>query len=696
MLSRPPRSYASVDPPTLSDSGRTSTRLKVERRLARNLAVLTGVAVDDHPSGRTWVARYGDLTVAEISRGWPRAITSEVDKAEPEPTGLDVIANASLHRYGPETKAALVLAGADELFRTVEQTMVDVLSVVCTSDDGLPLADAMRVTAWASLIADLYQAQPALFVAAVQARAVQRSATAEWWPAVRSEPQRKVEFPPMPAAYDHETHPSQLGVLDRVMREHVAPRSPVAAGSFESEGGGPSDAFLVESLVDRWLRHLLYSADGGVAWVAEDSRGSYVDAFQPHLAALSSFAADAQGQYFKVVPFVLGDNNVTEPEAFAKSNPSHTRRLVPRTPSLPEFAKLPRDSQEALARTSVQMLRVLRDSSSFVGGPMLEQTLPALEAWASLTRNVLGADNLTTRWVELVRARLALNHYRLQADPASLETMQNSLLTAFAAMRDMAVEGAICQGDWVELVYDCGAPLNAMWQDLQLAGRAKESQAVLSQLRGDWATALAVVGIDATQPSLHPISVQPGLAGLLHNYVGFQVKLDDVGARLAALTLGRSQLLPARQQVADVRGTDTALRTSLQVLLRGASLTLPMVTSEGDREALLSDIRSYSNKLRHTQMVEGLMADGEHPDRTGHVNCLGALALGLVVLVEMEEPVELDYLQRCLNKAVAAAMRASKVTRVADLSVQAERIAELMDTVRRFRLLTGREVRVNL
>lgn len=698
---RPPATYASVHAPALVPG---ADRPRVEIRLARNLAVLMGVVVRDHPSGRTWVTRYGDLTVSEIGRGWPRPLSGEKVAArdegdeeeahEPEPPHLDVIANATLHRFGPETKAALVVAGSDILFQPLERMMSDVLEVLGTSDDGQPLADSMRVTAWASLVADIYQSQPALFVAAIQARSVQRSATGRWWPVTHRRPQRKAEFPIVPQVFDGVTHPSDLGVLDRVMREYVKPRSPLSAAATEGEGGGPSETFLAESLTDRWLRLLVYSADGGSAWIGQDDDGSYVDAYQPHLAALSSFAVDAYGQYDKIVPF--GADPTTQPEVFRRGDPMHVKRMIPRTPSLPEFAKLPKATQEALARTAVQMLRVLRDSSVFASAPMLEESLPCLESWSTLTRNVLGTDNDTTKWVELVRARLVLNHHRDSADGDVLVAMQQAVRMSYEGLRQAAAAGRMCLGEWVEVVYDSGANLNSMWQDMLVSGRTDEAIELRSGLERDWADVLTAVGIDANRPELTSSTAQPGLAGLIHNYIGFQVRLPDTDARLAALNIGRSQLLPARQQVADVRGNDTALRTSLQVLLRGSCLTLPDVADASARDVLLSDIRRYTRLLAQTQLVQSLMSDAEQPERTTHLNCLEALSLGLVTLGEEGDPCDARLLQRYVNKAVVACLRAGNVRQLSELSDDSARIGLLLEIIRRFRGLTGLDVKVDL
>jgi hypothetical protein len=81
-----------------------------------------------------------------------------------------------LNRFGPDTKAGVVLAGANRLLRTATSAVGSVCGHLASSG-----CDAqIRLAVWAGLVLEVYRAQPALVVAAVQARLVQRSLSARW------------------------------------------------------------------------------------------------------------------------------------------------------------------------------------------------------------------------------------------------------------------------------------------------------------------------------------------------------------------------------------------------------------------------------------------------------------------------------------------------------------------------------------
>src|SRR5690606_15387843 len=115
----------------------------VEVRVARKVAPLFGLASDIEPFRRSWVCDFTALTLAEIGRGAPspdRSERSQLDNATAGPdatAGLEaqpsdgwrwsgravwsprgghlpgVLSNATLNRYGPDTKAGAVLAAAN-------------------------------------------------------------------------------------------------------------------------------------------------------------------------------------------------------------------------------------------------------------------------------------------------------------------------------------------------------------------------------------------------------------------------------------------------------------------------------------------------------------------------------------------------------------------------------------------------------
>jgi hypothetical protein len=176
----------------------------VAARIARKVGPLFGVVWEQNPFGCTWVCDFGRITLAEIARGAPypaRDVQAELDarvaldgagsgNSEPHawlsagravwtsrrgPTPAS-IAHATLNRYGPDTKAAVVLAGANRLLQDVTAAVAEVSRYLASGDTGAEI----RLAVWAGLVLEAFRGQPALIAAAVQARAIQRALTTPW------------------------------------------------------------------------------------------------------------------------------------------------------------------------------------------------------------------------------------------------------------------------------------------------------------------------------------------------------------------------------------------------------------------------------------------------------------------------------------------------------------------------------------
>jgi hypothetical protein len=158
-------------------------------RLARTIAPLFGVSWPAGPFGRTWVCDYAALTLAELARGAPLPTKPErapLTRTEPagagEPatgwgwsgravwtapggTAPAVLANATVNRFGPNTKAAVVLTAANRLL--AEATAA--IETVCGELNDSPAGPQMRLAIWAGLVLEVFRGQPALVVASIQA-----------------------------------------------------------------------------------------------------------------------------------------------------------------------------------------------------------------------------------------------------------------------------------------------------------------------------------------------------------------------------------------------------------------------------------------------------------------------------------------------------------------------------------------------
>lgn len=94
----------------------------------------------------------------------------------PQSTLPGALTNATLNRYGPDTKAAAVLAATNRLLADATAAV----AAVCRHLAAVDCDAEVQLAIWAGLIVEVYRAQPALVVAAIQARQVQRSLSARW------------------------------------------------------------------------------------------------------------------------------------------------------------------------------------------------------------------------------------------------------------------------------------------------------------------------------------------------------------------------------------------------------------------------------------------------------------------------------------------------------------------------------------
>ncbi|GAA0743610.1 hypothetical protein Drose_15100 [Dactylosporangium roseum] len=271
----------------------------VEVRVARKVAPLFGLGADLEPFRRTWVCDYTQLSLAEIGRGAPfpdRATRARWD-AEPPPgaTPADggagwawsgravwsgagtlpgALSNATLNRYGPDTKAAVVLSAANRLLRGPSAAVA--AAARWLAETG---CDAeVRLAVWAGLVLEVYRAQPALVVAAVQARQVQRSLSARWGgqvdPAGVTAAGAPCEIGPPSGRGDQDETAARWRPTDFDLVDATLPALRLADDSPIGPGLVTSDA--VDDMASAWCHRLLgIGRPGrGVLWLIEEPGGA--------------------------------------------------------------------------------------------------------------------------------------------------------------------------------------------------------------------------------------------------------------------------------------------------------------------------------------------------------------------------------------------------------------------------------------
>ena len=284
-------------------------------RLARKVAPLFGVRWEHNPFARTWVCDYAALTLAELARGAPmptkpdRVVTS-IDAAEREP-GIDenaaepttgwgwsgravctapgasapaVLANATLNRFGPNTKAAVVLTAANRLM----QESTAAIEAVCGDLNDSPAGPQMRLAIWAGLVLEAFRGQPALVVAAIQARAVQRSLTARWGAQVGlgdlGASAARCEIGAAGIAEQPDPwHPIRFALIDDTLE------------LLDLSAAGPTGPDRQADIAAAWCRRLLNMGrpGSGMVWLLEDEQGHrFAHSYQRVGAMVAPFVAE--------------------------------------------------------------------------------------------------------------------------------------------------------------------------------------------------------------------------------------------------------------------------------------------------------------------------------------------------------------------------------------------------------------------
>lgn len=307
----------------------------VAARIARKVGPLFGVVWKQNPFGCTWVCDFGRITLAEIARGAPypaREVQAELDvRTVPDgaesgntgphawlPAGRAVwtprrgptpasIAHATLNRYGPDTKAAVVLAGANRLLQDVTAAVAEVSRHLASGN----AATEIRLAVWAGLVLEAFRGQPALVAAAVQARAIQRALTTPWG--------QHLWLPGLPDSARCEFGAAAMDGLpaEPPGQEPASPQLPTSFDLIDAtlpqlglplpDTDGPllSHREMLDDIATRWCHRLLQIGfpGRGIAWVDEATPGHRsVQTYVRVGSAIAPFVAEV----FSALPIADG------------------------------------------------------------------------------------------------------------------------------------------------------------------------------------------------------------------------------------------------------------------------------------------------------------------------------------------------------------------------------------------------------
>ncbi len=598
-----------VSPPS-APSGRLNNAQRTSLRLARNVAVLFGVGVPGAAVGsKPRMSDYNALTSADVGRGAPP------DAERPDKTP---IASATLSKYGPETKAALVLTGANELFGTVEQTMRDVLRLVSQSEDARPLADSMQITAWAALLLDAYEAQPALTVAALQARAVQRAALIDWAPWVDedSEPETdSIEFGTVRnragRAADRSREARTLDIFDGLMHDEVTPSA--VRGDYEA-----NNQLLADDLVDRFANQLLRgSMETGLARVTVDDEGRRrIDVALSRLSLLVGFTEANMQIFHLVAPYEESGpgRGRRDREPYDPADRTHWRRLLPRTPTKAELARLDSDAAYETIRTLTTMLRVLRVTRK-VPREMRTACRGRLGQLATLAEATFGVDTypaLETRAAHLAAVASDLRYRKFKDFDAPYESTLEAgtaLFDVYGKVRDRYRE-QMNPGAWLEFMNMLSARLDGWAREIADSGDLDRCRTIQRQLCADWVEAFTRLGVNPLTRPPHVLKQRGrGIATSLHDWVALAIRITDAPKVYSrALLMAREVVIPMRRELAIRRGNDRSYRRTLEEVSFGICDGLGSLPP-GEAADALSQLAYIGQELRMTSRVQQLLGD---------------------------------------------------------------------------------------
>lgn len=691
-------------------------------KLARHVAVLFGVDVPENPTDTVWVSDFNKVTVGDVGRGAPKLtaprdkklghlplkgwylvdralVAGPIGKAGEIGTtpaifagGVDEVPSATLNRFKPDTKAAALLTGAEQLFAGLEEVYRDTIRVLGILDDGSSLADNMRIGVWASLVAETYRCQPALFSAVVQARLAQRAALSTWKPvvpAVQAAESASCEFGEK--GNEDYWEPVTLGILDGVIRNHVRPSiSPQdslhsllrngqsilevekptgseAEGSPGSETEGspgsddPNRDYLIDGLVDRWCRHLTQSSDRGLMWTVQEQRHRTVEIYLSGQVPLSRFLAEVHLLYPMVLPYGM-QNQEDNWQRFDPADEEHRRRVRPRIPSRAEMGQVPEKSRMAIVHTLICLQRTLRSGAEFKHPQMTKEVSDDQQRVADLSESLWGPNaalSALSRHLWL-RGRISSGRER---DVEFVAKNWPSFMDGLRLLRCLREEGKLSAGEWVDIFAGTSPILNARSRDLAATGFEPEAKALRAELMEDWQDVLRILNINVDLESENsseleaPDTSMTGLAMLLHNYLGSSLRMESDYKRLSAVRFGQKVVLPLRRMVSEDRKNDSAVRLSIQIIARAAARLATLTTDEAIRNEMLEASASLLEDLLKTKLVKELMGGKRTPKDASDLNVCNAISEAALTLLESESKgtvLNMEETLRILNMSSAA------------------------------------------
>ncbi|MGI9001466.1 MAG: hypothetical protein ACR2GH_07340 [Pseudonocardia sp.] len=587
----------------------------VPARLARKLAPLFGVPWPTGPFGpRTWVCDYNKITLSEIARGAPLPTRGQATRTRAEVdagwaivdrigvTGTNSalpneIPNATLNRFGPDTKAAVVLTAANRLLEPVTRAVESALRLLVAAD-GAPLPASARIAAWAALLVEAFRTQPALVAAAIRARTIQRELLVAWHlplaASIAGLPLTRCEVggPSREESRSADSHPRDLELADHTVRElhTTAP----------------------DEVVDRLLRELIAIGtrqSSSHLWLSERAPDQLVvEALIPPTELVSRYVAQVRS--------LFGDGD-------------DTARVLPRVPRVVDLDGLPVPARRAVVLALLAVLRHVQFDAE-----QREQTRSAiilqLAEVATLATGALGSDD---PMAVLARCRVAdMTVHTLRHDLRhDLAQPIEELMSQVERCISLLDAGVLDRGAAAEAISSANVEINIVRRTNATRPEAKLStpEALDSWLRVTWSAFGRAVEIDGPLPDGDVPDPRLTVGHHLHNYASYLASHpDDEEDLRAAVELFEAAVIPARELYWKRTHSFLPLRQSLQTASRATTTLSRRATAAGqETESCRWAARGYEWIARAlgNEETESLLAQVIEP--AAHFCLLAAPAL---------------------------------------------------------------------
>jgi hypothetical protein len=561
-------------------------------RIARKVAALSGIAgppdgSDDAGRGLTWFSDYRALTTTELSLGGtvlasaPPPDEAVVDAgmfrrsgsafAAVDGPGPTPLSSVTLQDYGPDTKAALVLTGVNVVLRPVVDALLEVLADLRRRIDD----ECLLVAVTQTLLQEVFEAQPLLFLHGIQASRIQRALS------LSDGVQSLIDASTGPVALSRVEHgwqhsrtarrrPDQLGIMWNLWDAVVAvgPADQIKEGAyvaFRPLGGYEQDHGMM----------VVGGPDARRVWVAilQDLAEAHLIGTSPGLPpsticimrradeahAVAVFARERQIELMlaRLAPRLVAVRDTGD---------------KPREVELPRFQAVRWATADLLTRRAALLTQYycVRAAGWLAGMKDLNRRRDRAVCAARFAELAAAADELLAV-DDPLRIQLGVQGraYLLQYD-ACRGRLDHVVYRRIVADLDRLVDfggaGRYPEAQLVEHLQIVLVELGTYRSAMEWFGNpdATRQAAVTADLRRLWTTARTVrdrllVDVEGAD-----------LSYLDHDYAGFLISDPKRGPDVVdGIRILDQEVIPAREAIARLEGRARGLRLSRQVLLRG-------------------------------------------------------------------------------------------------------------------------------